>query len=74
MNEIAKAVKEALSLWKEYLSGRQAAYERKKDKKLHRALEAGESFIRTYRSSDIEDSEKEKRLDRYEKEFFKNNN
>lgn len=74
MNEIAKAIKEALSLWRAYLEGRQAAYERKMDKRMRKAVEAGERYIRTNIDPELTDGVRNRRLGKYEKDFFKYNN
>ena len=41
-NSIASAIKEGLSLWKTFISTRQQAYERKKDKQQEKAIQIAE--------------------------------
>ena len=68
---ITEAIREGLSLWQTFISTRQRAYERKMDKRKNKAIEYGEKFILLFYS---DEENKDKKLDRYQKKFFKYNN
>ena len=68
---IAQTVKEGLSVWKEYLSGRQEAYERNMDKKKVKAIDIAEEYIRIVSKTQLGEN---KDLRKLEEKFFKYNN
>jgi len=70
MSEIAKAISEALNAWRVYLITRQAAYERKRDKGMRKAIDVSEKLIMRIKEIDIKDKE----IDSLILKFFKYNN
>lgn len=71
---VSELLTKAFDLYSTWLNTRDAAYARKKDKKLARAVDAGESYILCDIDPDIDDEDKYKRKEKLRKLFFKLNN
>ena len=70
IESIAKAIEEGLSLWKTFIATRQQAYDRSMDKKMRRAINAGERIALRVKELGISDKQILEDVD----EFFKYNN
>ena len=66
---IAAAIQEALAAWKTFIATREAAYNRKKDKKQVKAIDAAEQLALKIKSLDLNNKEVDKLIIR----FFKYN-
>jgi len=69
----AELVKSLSDTYRKWLDTRNAAYERKRDKRQVKAIEYGEKFILTSEDDSLSTEEKISRLKRYKNKFFKYN-
>lgn len=72
---VLKAVETGLSLWKEFISTREAAYKRSMDKRMRLCIEYGEKYIQT--QDEIDSGKADKKAQELKKKyktlFFKYN-
>lgn len=69
---IADAIREGLTLWKTWIETRQAAYERKLDQRMRKAIESARDYFLTQKDVTLDEKKRSKLLRLYESRFWNN--